>query len=256
MLGNTLGKLQVMFFFEQFPLIEYNIMTAGEVLPLSAVFVSMIALNNICLRLVEVSFYNVARSLSLVFNVIFSYFLLGKSTSSSTLSTLILVVFGFFCGIEGEISFSFIGTMSGVLASLFVSLNSIYTSKILPKVDNDKSQLLFYNNTNAVLLFMPLIAFFEAEILMNNADKLFTFAFWGPMTVLGFMGFAIGLVTVMQVKATSPLTHNISGTAKAAVQSLLAFYIWGNEATPLGVIGLLLVLFGSGMYTWVQIKFN
>jgi hypothetical protein len=38
------------------------------------------------------------------------------------------------------------------------------------------------------------------------------------MIVAGFMGFAIGLVTVMQVKATSPLTHNISGTAKAAVQ--------------------------------------
>jgi len=35
---------------------------------------------------------------------------------------------------------------------------------------------------------------------------------------VGIMGFAIGLVTVMQVKATSPLTHNISGTAKAAVQ--------------------------------------
>ena len=35
----------------------------------------------------------------------------------------------------------------------------------------------------------------------------------------------------MQVKATSPLTHNISGTAKAAVQSLMAFYIWGNKAT-------------------------
>jgi hypothetical protein len=31
------------------------------------------------------------------------------------------------------------------------------------------------------------------------------------MTVTGIMGFAIGLVTVMQVKATSPLTHNISG---------------------------------------------
>ena len=38
------------------------------------------------------------------------------------------------------------------------------------------------------------------------------------MYLLGIMGFAIGLVTVMQVKATSPLTHNISGTAKAAVQ--------------------------------------
>ena len=39
------------------------------------------------------------------------------------------------------------------------------------------------------------------------------------------MGFAIGLVTVMQVKATSPLTHNISGTAKAAVQVIYIIYI-------------------------------
>ena len=74
------------------------------------------------------------------------------------------------------------------------------------------------------------------------------------MTVTGIMGFAIGLVTVMQVKATSPLTHNISGTAKAAVQSLMAFYIWGNEATFKGVAGIFLVIFGSGLYTWVQMN--
>jgi GDP-fucose transporter C1 len=100
------------------------------------------------------------------------------------------------------------------------------------------------------------------------------------MIISGFMGFAIGLVTVLQVKATSPLTHNISGTAKAAVQvmllsfslfnfflifflaftcvfkSLLAFYIWGNKATVQGIIGLLLVVFGSGVYTWVSMLFN
>jgi GDP-fucose transporter C1 len=58
----------------------------------------------------------------------------------------------------------------------------------------------------------------------------------------------------MQVKATSPLTHNISGTAKAAVQSLLAFYIWGNKATFKGVLGIFLVIFGSGLYTWVQMQ--
>jgi GDP-fucose transporter C1 len=56
----------------------------------------------------------------------------------------------------------------------------------------------------------------------------------------------------MQVKATSPLTHNISGTAKAAAQSLLAFYIWGNKATVKGILGIILVLSGSGLYTWVQ----
>jgi len=59
---------------------------------------------------------------------------------------------------------------------------------------------------------------------------------------------------VMQVKATSPLGHNISGTAKAAVQSLLAFYIWGNPATVKGIVGIFLVLGGSGLYTWVQMN--
>ena len=55
------------------------------------------------------------------------------------------------------------------------------------------------------------------------------------------MGFAIGLVTVMQVKATSPLTHNISGTAKAAVQvSIFVFFVC-RKISPLFVC-LLLVL--------------
>ena len=56
------------------------------------------------------------------------------------------------------------------------------------------------------------------------------------------------------MKATSPLTHNISGVAKAAFQSLLAFRIWGNEATVKGVAGIFLVIFGSGLYTWVQMS--
>lgn len=63
------------------------------------------------------------------------------------------------------------------------------------------------------------------QIISEASDKLFSSFFWLSMTITGFMGFAIGLVTVMQVKATSPLTHNISGTAKAAVQvSCVSFF--------------------------------
>lgn len=41
----------------------------------------MITFNSLCLTLVEVSFYNVARSLSLLFNAAFSYLLLGSVIS-------------------------------------------------------------------------------------------------------------------------------------------------------------------------------
>lgn len=56
------------------------------------------------------------------------------------------------------------------------------------------------------------------QLLNEHSSKLLSLLFWSAMIVTGVMGFAIGLVTVMQVKATSPLTHNISGTAKAAAQ--------------------------------------
>jgi len=241
-------------YMDEYPKIDFNWTVCFSVLPLSLIFVGMIAFNNLCLQYVEVSFYNVARSLSIVFNVIFTYLVLGKSTSWLTCSTLLIVILGFYFGIDGEINFSLLGTTAGVLASVFVSLNAIYTSKVLPKVNNDKSLLLYYNNLNASILFVPLIGLFEMQIIFDNSSKLFSLFFWLSMTITGIMGFAIGLVTVMQVKATSPLTHNISGTAKAAVQSLMAFYIWGNQATFKGVLGIILVIFGSGLYTWVQMN--
>lgn len=143
----------------------------------------MITFNNVCLKYVEVSFYNgnniifyfifylfynlfliVARSLSIVFNVIFTFLILGKTTSLSTCLTLLVVIYGFYLGIEGEINFSFFGTVAGVISSVFVSLNSIFTAKVLPLVNEDKSLLLYYNNVNAMILFLPLIIIFEKDV--------------------------------------------------------------------------------------------
>ena len=239
-------------FFTQFPVVEYSKNLGMQVMPLSIIFVLMITFNNVCLKYVEVSFYNVARSLSIVFNVGFSFLVLGKHTTLQTCGTLLVIILGFLVGIDGEVHFNIFGTSCGVIASVFVCLNSIYTAKILPIVDGDKNRLLFYNNMNAAMLFLPMILIFEGGIISDNASKLTSLFFWGTMTVTGVMGFCIGLVTVMQIKATSPLTHNISGTAKAAVQSMMAFYIWQNPATTKGLMGIFCVLGGSGLYTWVQ----
>ena len=241
--------------YSQFPKPELNLSTARAVMPLSIVFVAMITFNNICLKYVEVSFYNVARSLTLVFNVVLSFLLLGSTSSQKTLSCLGVVVLGFFIGSAGEMHFSFAGTLSGILSSLFVSLNSIFTKKILPVVNDNHWRLTYYNNLNALALFTPLIIIFEREQLVENIDKMGAI-FWSSMTLGGCLGFAIGIVTVLQIKATSPLTHNISGTAKAAFQSILAFWIWQNPATFKGVVGIACVLGGSLLYTVVKMREN
>jgi len=241
-------------FFDKFPEITFDPHVAKKVMPLSVIFVGMITFNNLCLKYVEVSFYNVARSLTICFNVFFTFSILGRNTSVRTLGTLVIVIVGFFVGSGGEVNFSMVGTVCGVLSSLFVSLNSIFTDKVLPVVNRDMWKLSFLNNANACMLFLPLILVFEGGKLLDDMEELLSLVFWMGMTVAGVFGFLIGIVTVMQIEATSPLTHNISGTAKAAVQSILAFYIWGNEATIGACLGIFLVLFGSALYAYVKMN--
>lgn len=243
-------------FFAQFPRAEYLVGPAKQIFPLSVVFVGMITFNNLCLKYVEVSFYNVARSLTIVFNVFLSRLFLGIPTSFKTVLCLGVVIVGFLMGSHGELNFSLIGTISGVLSSLFVSLNSIFTKRVLPAVDDNHWKLTFYNNVNASILFIPLVLIFEYDVLQAATQQLTSQEFWAAMTVAGFFGFSIGIVTVLQIKATSPLSHNISGTAKAAVQSLMAFYIWGNEPTIMGVLGIFTTLGGSLLYTFVKMNEN
>lgn len=64
-----------------FPSVKFDLKTSREVLPLSIVFICMITFNNLCLKFVGVAFYTVGRSLSTVFNVLFSYAILKQTTS-------------------------------------------------------------------------------------------------------------------------------------------------------------------------------
>lgn len=255
-LGERARRTNTKSYFSEFSVTKYDLRTGLAVMPLSLIFVGMITFNNLCLQYVQVSFYNVARCLTMVFNVIFQFIFLRQSTGFNTLLTLVVIIIGFVVGIDGELDFNLIGTVAGVASSVFVSLNAIFVKRMLPQVDGDNNALQFYNNLNATFLFFPLIAFFELDVLSNNLDKLVSPFFWGAMTITGVFGYAIGVVTMMQIQATNPLTHNISGTAKAAVQSIMAFYIWGNQATAKGISGILLVLFGSFLYGYVQMNNN
>ena len=73
-----------------------------------------------------------------------SYVFLGIKTSVAVLICCGVVIFGFYIGSDGEIDFSLLGTVFGVLSSLFVSLNSIYTKKMIPLVENNSWKLCFY----------------------------------------------------------------------------------------------------------------
>ncbi len=90
--------------FEMFPNFEVKLDICIKCLPLSAVFVGMIAFNNLCLKEIGVSFYNVGRSLTTIWNVALTYLMLGQKTSPRALACCLVLVLGFILGVDQEVS--------------------------------------------------------------------------------------------------------------------------------------------------------
>lgn len=238
-----------------FPSTKINKQSCRDVLPLSAVFVAMIAFNNLCLQEVGVAFYTIARSLVTIFSIVFTFLILGKKTSMLAILCCSIILGGFFLGVnqEGDMgSFSMTGTVYGVIASACVALNSIYTKKILPKVEDNIWKLTYYNNVNACMIFIPLMLLNGEVQVLRDFQFLFAAKFWVPMTVAGFFGFTMGYVVGLQIQVTSPVTHNISGVAKACCQTVLAVLWFSEIKTSLWWVSNFLVLFGTASYAFVK----
>ncbi|XP_071761819.1 GDP-fucose transporter 1 isoform X1 [Centroberyx gerrardi] len=238
-----------------FPSVKFDLKTSREVLPLSIVFIGMITFNNLCLKYVGVAFYTVGRSLSTLFNVLLSYIILKQSTSFKAILCCGVILGGFWLGVDQESmagSLSWSGVFFGVLASACVSLNAIYTKKVMPAVDGNIWKLSYYNNINACVLFLPLILVFGELGHLASFSRLGDLNFWGMMTLGGVFGFAIGYVTGLQIKYTSPLTHNVSGTAKACAQTVIAVVYNSSSKSLLWWTSNMMVLGGSSAYTWVK----
>jgi len=251
LLGKIGSKIKI---FSFFPAFEYKLDIAKKVMPLTCVFLLMIIFNNLCLKYVEVSFYHVARALTLMFNITFTYFILGKSTTKNALICCGMIVLGYYLGCDGEVRFSWTGVFFGVGSSMFVALYSIYIKKIMPVVDNNSEKLMIYNNINAIILLPIFIILFTSEPIEINMSSFvfYTQTFWGITLVAGIFGFLINFASYIQIKYTSPLGHNVSGTAKGAFQTIVALYVFQNPWTYQGIFGQAFILIFSFVYSRVK----
>lgn len=145
-----------------------------------------------------------------------------------------------------------IGTIFGVIGSISLSLYSIYTKKTLPFVRNEVWLLSYYNNVYSSILFLPLILCTDELSTVFAYTHLDEAWFWLALSVGGVCGLAIGYVTALQIKVTSALTHNISGTAKACAQTVFATQWFNETKSALWWTSNVVVLFGSGLYARVK----
>ncbi|RKP17407.1 TPT-domain-containing protein [Rozella allomycis CSF55] len=248
-LGELGRRIRVISFIPRF---QFEMKTATKIAPLTLIYVGMLSANNLCLRDVEVTFYQVARSLTILFQILFTYTFLGQKTSFMALIACGIVFLGFVAGSIGEANFSISGLMYGITSSAFVALYGVYVKKGLAVLDNDEWKLLHYNTVLA-FIFLPPVSYMFNEIPdLFNVYFIRDKTFWMIMTLAGVTGFLINISVFLQIKVTSPLTNTISGTAKACAQTFLAWIIFRNEITFVNGVGIFITLLGSAFYSYVR----
>eukprot|EP01116_Phalansterium_solitarium_P011275 TRINITY_DN26907_c0_g1_i2.p1 TRINITY_DN26907_c0_g1~~TRINITY_DN26907_c0_g1_i2.p1 ORF type:complete len:366 (+),score=107.18 TRINITY_DN26907_c0_g1_i2:89-1186(+) len=241
------------------PPMEFNLEIAKKIAPLAGCFVGMVSFNNLCLLYVEVTFYQVARSLTICFSLVFTYTILHQTTSWPAVRACLVVMIGFIIGSVGEVHFSWLGVIFGVTSSAFVALYGIYVKKVMPFVDGDQWRLLIYNTVLSIFFMIPVIIMGGEVNGLLASDLFYQTSTWINMTITGIFGFVLNIAVFLQIKFTSPLTNNISGTLKACMQTLLAMLFYRNPISALNAIGIFLVIFGSFWYSnirYMEMKAN
>lgn len=230
----------------RFPPINYEFDKIISVLPVSFSYLLMICFNNKCLEYVSVSAYQNVRSLTILFNIVFTYLILHDTTSFKACCACGGVVVGFYLGVDGEIGLTLKGGFYGVMSSIFVALYSIYVKKVMKLLDNNENVLIEYNTPLSIILLTPVVFVSgEFDVVKTNVSL----HFWTMQTLAGVVGFVINIAIYLNIKYTTPLTHNLSGTIKACLQTLIAFVIFpGSEKMTIEKFGGTVLIIGFSLY--------
>ncbi|KXN70735.1 TPT-domain-containing protein [Conidiobolus coronatus NRRL 28638] len=237
------------------PPFEFKLSIAKKVAPLTLIYVGMIGLSNYCLTYSDITYYQVAKSLTIIFTIFFTYLILNKSHSGPVILTCIIIIIGYILGNLKKNEFSLGALVSGLVSSIFTALYGIYIKKTLKHLNDDEWTLLIYNTTIAIFILFPICLITgEFYTAWTKYQLLSDFGFWMLMIIAGVAGFLINIAVFLAVKLTSPLTFTVAGTAKAGIQAALAPLIFSEKVSFMEGLGITIVLAGSSFYSYIKYK--
>lgn len=201
---------------------QINYSIVAKVLPVTIVYISMIGLNNITLKHTSISTYQIVRSLSVFFNILVQCIFLKKKTSINCTFACTGVVIGFIVGSCSDIQLSTKGLIYGLLSSLASALYAIVVKEAIIILDNDEFYLMQYN-TPIAILFLTIIIIINRDIKFIATYDLKEFSL---QFASGVFGYLVNIAIFLNIKYTSSLTHNLSGSIKSTIQTLFSFLVF------------------------------
>ncbi|KAL3894550.1 MAG: hypothetical protein SGCHY_005211 [Lobulomycetales sp.] len=236
--------------------------TCRKLVPLVSVNVIGLTFNTLCLKHVDASFFQVARSLVLPMTLILSRVILNQKSSIGLLISCGIVCTGYFVGVDPSLTNSSAifdwGLFFGVLSSATTAVHAIVIKTALKTEGLGTMDLVFLNNLLSFFLCLPVV------LIGGEFGTLFAMA-TQPVTdgygignfllgsvLVGAVGLLINIASFIQIKVTSPVSHMVSSAVRGVLQTFVAILLFGDVVTAKRWIGIVLILAGSSLYSLIK----
>lgn len=216
----------------------------------SVLFSLAVFSDNACLGVVNASFFQVARALTLPLVTCVGSLSTGALPQRDLLLPCSLCVLGFLLGVHSQTAEAFTdGTSLGVLASL---LTAAYTWLLARAEPREAWRVTYVTNRNASMLLVPVAvyvglgdpAFLSGATFFLNDRKTILLAILAAV-----LPAVAGVSTLWQAQAgLGAWGQAASFVGRAACSHLLAFEVFGNSPVLVGEVGCCLVLAGLALY--------
>ena len=238
-------------------------------LSFSLLYTINIAISNVSLNYVSLSFHQIVRSTNPIFTILLEAFFLAKHPSKLIYLSLVPVVIGVVFATLGEyetVAFDATGFFLTVLGVFLSAVKGIVTNVLM--VGSLKLhpldllwrmaplcliQCLFYSyclgELGQLTLFLRRFDATDPKLPLLPVEQ---YELYTKLLLNGLLAFALNWVSFTANKKTSALTMTVAGNVKQAMSIFLAVYIFSIPITLMNAIGILITLLGGAWYSAIS----
>ncbi|CAA7405279.1 unnamed protein product [Spirodela intermedia] len=227
--------------------------TWRRIFPMSFVFCINIALGNVSLRHIPVSFMQTIKSFTPATTVIMQWILWRKRFDWRIWASLVPIVGGIVLTSLTEISFNTVGFFAALFGCLATSTKTILAEALLHGYKFDSINTVYHMAPFATAILAVPAMFLEgggvAAWFRTHDDGFFCLLI---ILISGILAFCLNFSIFYVIHSTTAVTFNVAGNMKVAVAVMISWLIFRNPIPGINAVGCAVTLAGCTLYGYVR----
>jgi len=225
-----------------------------KILPLAAIFCASVALGNVGLRYIFVSYAQIVTATTPLFTVLAMRLLTKQTLRWEVYLSMIPIAGGVGLASWKEADFHLFGFVAIICATALRAVKSVWQGLLLSDEDDrlDAISLLYYMSPPCFGLMFLLAVVSEPELMLDSSAFLAVLTNANLMSWLlasGVVAFFLNIMNLLVTKYTSAITLQVLGNVKVVLSILVSVLIFQNQVSFISWIGCSITLLGVNWYS-------